>query len=248
MNRSMLTFLLGVACLTLPFKAAYAAPETCNLAPPQEIQQWAFKINLQATEPTWSADKAAKDLLRMQSQYFSNKSSPFMRAVIAPTLSFYNPGISMTIDPRVTYSRTLAGKTCAAVVGVTLNIKHAPNVMLAKELVERSCVAQSALNYQLRQHTVTQNVLKELIENQDKIKQNVFDVYKNQGAVGRTEREIGDALVSFQSKGVSAVYGILNPYLRQQRRGLVETPQNLDALVKSCDGQFQKATDLVGLH
>lgn len=234
------------ALLALTFcSSAWAAPHsTCDAPFKQNIEQWPFEIVLQEKPLTWSAHKSANALFRVQGQYFSSKTSPFLNGSGIPALSFYQPGISMEVEPRVSYSKTVDGRSCVTVVGASIKIIHEGNVELAKELVERSCVARQAMMHQTRHHEVVKKVLQEVLSVQSKLKVNIFEVYATKGAAGRNERELIASLKTFNEAAKGKISALLGPYIRKTRALEVETPQNLTRLSATCDGQFEKAIAL----
>lgn len=236
---------LGAIALLSMSSLAWAAPHsTCDVPFKQDIKKWPFDLVLEERPLTWSAKKSANELFRAQGQYFASKTSPFLNGSGIPALGFYQPGISLEVEPRVSYSRTVDGRSCMTIVGATIKVIHAGNIELAKELVERSCVARQSMSHQMTHHEAVKRVLKELLAVEDRLKVNVFDVYATKGAAGRNERELIVSLKTFNEAAKEKITALLGPYVRRTRASEVETLPALTRLASTCDGQFERAIAL----
>lgn len=104
-----------------------------ELPKPQVLELWPFELVIDGHELSWSAEEAAVSLKRKQIKYFNEKDSPFAKKGIKAELGFYEPGIKISIDPKIIYTKTLNGKDCAMTNGV-MHVKHSGEIQLAKEL------------------------------------------------------------------------------------------------------------------
>lgn len=238
-----LRFLAIALCLLglSPISAVAQDPvQFCQPSDQKEEKEWEFSIVEKAAMPTWSGAMSGENLVRSQAGYFSQKSSPFARKGLFPTMSFYEPNITLKIAPRLAYSKTVAGYTCATVIGATLVAESRPVIYLAGELAERSCVATKALEHQLKHDKVTKDALKELAAKSEKFKGPIYEIYKVRGSAGRSQNEINNGLKELEAAAVGTMSARFSSFLRGNRVAIVENSQNLSVLANSCDGLFRQ--------
>lgn len=240
----------ALSCLAWSQQAAAAAPPNqfgpCQLSTPQNISTWAFDISYVETAPVWNADKSAADLLVMQTQYFSGKSSPFIRNSIPPELGYYSPQLSYKIQPFVTYSQTIDGRACAQVVGAKLVVTHAAQIYLARELAVKNCVSRSVLSHQLKHGKAVSMTIKAALKDEQEMKKVIFATYQRQGAAGRDAAGIAKQLSIMESAATATLSSDVQKYAKTNRKQFVETKANFDALYSSCNGEFKTASKLAG--
>lgn len=238
--RSTLFFLLATGAQWV--FAAGIGP--CQLMMSQDEKKWAFDVEYIYETPTWNAKKSAADLLLAQAQYFSGKSSPFIKNGIPPELGYYEPGVSFNIKPFVTYTQTLDGRSCAQVVGAKLIVKQSPEIYLARELAVRNCVSRAALSHQLKHDKAAIDEARAIVAAKEETKKLVFPTYEKQGAAGLSADEIARQLVNMEKAATQQLYTQYQQNLLLNRKQQVETRSNFIALYGSCNGEFQKASDL----
>ena len=245
MTKFKLLLIAAMAMLSVAQNANAATGQgACQLQASQEIGKWPFAIEYDYKKPEWIADKSAADLLTSQAQYFSGKNSPFMHNKIPTELGFYEAHVRFEIQPYVTYTKTIDGRTCAQIVGAKLVIHHAPQIKLARELAERNCVSRSALSQQLKHNDATIATIKELMAAPQDAKADIFPTYEKQGAAGKTAIEIAQQLVVMQTAATAALENDFTLKLRSARLQSVETRDNFTELYSSCEGEFEKASSL----
>lgn len=218
----------------------------CQLNSVPSIQNWPFSVQLDSTKPVWSAELTASELQTRQAQYFSGRASPFMRNSVPPELGFYSPGLDLHIEPFLTYHKTVDGRSCAQVVGAKLHLIQKPEILLAKELADRGCVARSALAQQLKHHEATTQVLQSLLaqDQQNEAKKMIFEIYKFQGAAGVTPDQILQQLQDLERQATAPLIALINPAIQQARRQMALTKNGLAALYSSCNGEFGTTASL----
>lgn len=245
MGKKLLLALVGVMALFAGFSMpAFADIKFCQPSMEMNIKDWGFSIRAVSRTAEWTGRKNAAEILRMQANYYSQKSSPFARNGLFPTLSFYDANLKFRIIPMLTYAKTLSGETCATVTSAVLEVDHAPVIYLASELSERSCVARSALAHQLKHDEVTRAALAELEKKSEKFKPEIFAVYKDSGAAGRSMSELREGLGKLEQEATKSVAQAFSKYLRGNRISIVENPNNLSALAESCQGTFKEYVGL----
>lgn len=232
-----------VALLLLGLGHSAMATEAFCQPVRMEEKTWPFKIVAKIAAPVWSGEQSAKDLLRMQTQYFSQKTGPFASKSVFPTLSFYDPHLEFRIDPEIRYSKTIAGNICVSVVGATLVAEATPTIYLASEMAERSCVAEAALKHQLRHDKITKLALADLEKKSEKFKAAIFAVYSTRGAAGRSQSDLEQSMKRLQAESVETMQGTFMKFLRGNRASQVEHRGNLSDLASSCGGMFQKYSE-----
>jgi uncharacterized protein (DUF2147 family) len=237
-------FVFGLAAYSASSWANGPQVGPCQLQVTQNEAKWAFDVEYMYEMPKWSAEKSAAELLTLQAQYFSGKSSPFMHNSIPSELAFYDPHAEFKILPFVTYTQTIDGRYCAQVVGAKLVIKHAPEILLARELAIRNCVSNSALKHQFKHDQVAVAQLKAIAKAKEEAKKLIFPTYEKQGAAGRTTEEIARQLASMEKTAVAELGARFQNDLRILRRQNVETQRNFADLYSSCQGEFEKASAL----
>ena len=239
----LLTFLF--ACLLLPAVAHAEKTMTfCQLDEIQNVQHWPFSIIIDSEAPSLDVSKTAASLMVQQAQYFSGKSSPFMKNNIPPELGFYQPNVTFLISPYVTYSQTLDGRECAKVVGAKMILKHRPIIYLAKELAAKNCVSRAALSQQFLHNDVTIDLLKYIKSNEEEIKAEVFSIYETQGASGKDRAEISRQLSLMERTATSGLFSKFYKDVLVERRERVITRDIFAKLYSSCNGDFEKASEL----
>jgi hypothetical protein len=216
----------------------------CQLDKAQNFQTWPFEIQYVKELPSWTAEKSAADLQLAQTQYFSGKSSPFMRSAMPAELGYYEPTVRFEVKPFVTYSQTIDGRPCAKVVGARLVANHSSVIYLARELSERNCVSRSALSHQMLHDKVAKMTIEALLGDKEEIKNQVFAIYEKQGAAGRTQEEIAKQLGLMGKAATRAAQEKTNMSIRANRKQHVETAANFKNLYRSCSGEFEKASKL----
>lgn len=240
----------ALTCMAWGQQAFAAAPPNqfgpCQLATPQSIATWPFEISYVETPPVWNADKSAADLLVMQTQYFSGKSSPFMRNSIPPELGYYAPQLSFKIVPFVTYAQTIDGRSCAQVVGAKLVVTHAAQIYLARELAVRNCVSRSVLSHQLKHGKAISMTIKAALKDDADVKKAIFATYERQGAAGRDALGIAKQLSIMEAAATASLSATVQKNARVNRKQFVETRDNFEQLYSSCNGEFKIASKLAG--
>ena len=216
----------------------------CQLDKAQDVSSWPFETQYVKQTASWTATKSASDLLLAQTQYFSGKSSPFMRSSMPAELAFYEPEVRFQIQPFVTYSRTIDGRVCAKVVGAKLVVTHAATIHLARELAERSCVSRAALSHQLVHDQATKLTIEAILADKEEVKKQVFATYEKQGAAGRDQAEVAKQLETMEKSAVRAITERATVSIRANRKQHVETAKNFQTLYGSCNGEFEKASQL----
>lgn len=241
-------FFLGISlALCAPQAAAASSKSTfgpCQLDKVQNVQSWPFETQYVKENPTWTASRSAVDLQLAQTQYFSGKSSPFMRSSMPAELAFYQPEVRFEIKPFVTYSQTIDGRSCAKVVGAKLVVTHAATIHLARELSERSCVSRSALSHQLLHDKATKLTLEAILADKEEVKKQVFAVYEKQGAAGIDTSDIARQLAAMEKLAVRGLVERASVSIRANRKQHVETATNFQNLYRSCGREFEKASKL----
>lgn len=227
-----------------PQASSTANQGPCQLDASQDEKKWPFEIEYQYATPNWSATKTATELMTMQAQYFSGKSSPFQKNKIPPELAFYLPQVKFKIQTYVKYNQTLDGRTCAQVVGGKLIAIHEPEVLLARELAAKNCVSRSALSHQLKHDKATIEELKILLADKTEIKKIIFPTYEKQGGAGRTTEDIARQLIVMEKSATQELYNRFEANVRLARRQKVETAANFNELYSTCQGEFEKASSL----
>lgn len=237
-------FILGALILaSSPSLAAVAEP--CQHPVTLSLPKWKFQLEVQESTATWSAKESAEALHRKQTQYFSDKSSPFLKQTGQSTLGFMTPNLKVIITPDIQYSRTLQGRYCATVLGAKATIIAKPEILLAKELTSRDCVSSAALAFQIDHVKILTAVLKEAQTKPEVFKEGVFNVYQPKGVAGGSQEEIAKGLRVKELEVEQAVFAKLGPYLRMQRKAGAETPARLNQLYQTCEGKFAQSASLV---
>lgn len=237
------TFL--VICFTFSTSFVFAQKvENCQHPSSVNFENFKYEILFEMEKPTLNSQKNAAALSTMQSQYYSEKTGPFTKNIMPPTLGFYLPNIDVTIAPQISYSATLNNKHCASVHEISIIIKSAPEIFLSSELTARDCVANQALSHQLKHQPILENLLKEAQSKKEIFKEDILSVYKPFGVAGVKTEDIEKGL-DVQGKKVKAlILKRILPVLKKQQRMAVDNNKNLSELINSCDGAFAKTIEL----
>ena len=226
--------------------ASENASGPCQVDKKQEAASWPFEIGYEKSRPELKFTKSAKELKTMHAQFFSGKSSPFMKNSIPPELGFYDAGISYKVETHVVYQKAIDGRSCAKVVGARLLVKHAPIIYLAKELSARNCVSKTALSFQLMHDTVVENMMMNVFGKSPspKVKELVFAAYEKKGAAGFTSKEIAQQLTLMESEATGELAAMVGQENKNVRKTQIYTEKNFHDLYSACDGDFKAASEL----
>lgn len=230
---------------TLGSSAAFAQKiENCQHPSNITFDNFAYELAFEIDKPILNSQKSASNLSTMQSQYYSEKTGPFAKNIMPPTLGFFLPNIEVNIAPQISYSATLNNKHCASVHSASITIKAAPEIFLSSELTARDCVATQALLHQLKHQQVLENLLKEAKEKKEIFKEDILSVYKPFGIAGEKTEDIEKGLDIQRKKIESLILKRLLPVLKKQQRTTIDNNKNLSELINSCNGAFAKTIEL----
>ncbi len=203
---------------------------------PQRAFQYTLEYQLGA--PELSTEKSAGELAQAQSQYYSNKSSPFTKGTGFKTLGFYTPNLTLMAIPQVYYHKTIGDQWCGSVQSVRFVLYATPVTYLAKELTSRDCVAKQALAHQLQTHTILETLLKEAVSKKELFEEELVPLYTKTGVMGNSQEAIAKGIQVLEKQSLEVFSKKIMPVFKQQRLMQVDNPNKLTALAKSCDGAF----------
>jgi len=203
--------------------------------------QWGFDMRIDVDPLVWTAKKSASELFRSQERLFTPPGRAVTRRTTQlPDLGFYEPNLVWTVEeaPTRIYTKTIDNRFCAQMPKVTLVLHISPEVQLANELQERTCVSRAAFNHQLEHDKALRDTLPELKAAQQKFKDAIYPIYSTQGAAGSTMYQMNQGAKLMERLAGQTANDIYEPFMLERRRRVAETPQIQAALAGMCQGQF----------
>lgn len=236
--------LLFATCSLISPPAFAQKMTPCQNPKDLQIESWNYELVYELDKPIWSSEKSAQELNTMQTQYYAQKTSPFMKNVMPSSLGFYLSNLKVVVHPKITYSITLEKKSCATVTGAKVVIKASPLIYLAQELTAQQCVSSEALRHQLKIQEILEQVLKEAVSKPELFKEDTFAVYQKNGVSGITQEDIIKGLEFQQNQVQTIIFKKIVPYFKTIRRSKVDNSKEIEKLYGLCDGLFGKTVFL----